>query len=189
MPTPKNTLIVTGLDEISFVPEGDNPPALIKLYKAKAETSTPGAIMADAEQIEDTDFVAKARFDALQEEVAKMREERAFEKVAAEAQVFNKAMGVVPGVDLAKTLRAIDKADADTGAAIRKVLNVYAARAKQGLHTVGAFEKSGADAMQQFEAKVLEVCKSRGVKRSDAMDIVARENPDLYAIANGQGGN
>ena len=145
--------------------------------------------MAEEVLVEDPGFVAKARFDALQEEVAKMREDRAFEKVAAEAQIFNKGMGSVPGVDLAKTLRAVDKVDPDAGAAIRKVLATYAARAKQGLHTVGAFEKSGADAMAQFEAKVSEVQKTRNVKRSDAMDIVGRENPDLYAAANGQGSN
>lgn len=146
--------------------------------------------MAEAEQVEEVDYVAKARrVDALEEQVAKMIEERAFEKVAAEAKEFNKTIGVVPGVDLAKTLRAVDKADPEAGAAIRKILNVYIARAKQGLHAVGTFEKSGLDAMQQFESKVAEIVKNRGVKRSDAFDIVARENPDLYAAANGQGGN
>ena len=187
MPTPKNRLTITGLDEISFVPDGDNPPALIKLCKAKPPISNE-APMAE-EQIEDTDFVAKERYIALEQKVAKMEEDAAFEKVASEAVNFNKNMGVVPGVDLAKTLRAIDKSNPEAGQSIRKVLAVYSARAKAGLHTVGNFEKGGADALQQFNQKVDELRKSRPeLKASEASDIIANQFPSLYATANGYGG-
>jgi hypothetical protein len=186
MPTPKNTLTITGLDEISFVPDGDNPPALIKLCKAKP--AIPEAPMGE-EQVEDTDFVAKERYLALEQKVAKMEEDAAFEKVASEAVNFNKSMGVVPGVDLARTLRAIDKAAPEAGQSIRKVLSVYSARAKAGLHTVGSFEKGGADALQQFNQKIDELRKSRPeLRASEASDIIANQFPGLYASANGHGG-
>lgn len=181
MPTPKNTLIVTGLDEISFVPEGDNPPALIKLCKAKAETSTPGAIMAEENQ-EDTYAPAEV-VKALQKRLAELEESTAVEKVKAECDVLiRKICGPVKDVDLASVLRDIDRKAPESGQQIRKILNILGERIqKGGLGKIGTLVPGGMSAAEQFEQVVAEITKSNpGLSKNDAVIKAAGQRPDLY---------
>ena len=181
MPEPKNRLIVTGLDEISFVPEGDNPPALIKLCKAKAPTSPEGAVMAEENQ-EDV-YVTKADYLALQKRMAEMEEANAIEKVKAESDtLIRKICGPIKDIDLPSVLREIDRKAPDASGPIRKVLNVLGERIqKGGIQKIGTTFAGGISAADQFEQVVADIQKANPkLSKNDALLKAAGERPDLY---------
>lgn len=181
MPQAKNTLIVTDLNEISFVPEGDNPPALIKLCKAKAPISQEGAVMAEENQ-EDV-YVTKADYLALQKRMAEMEEASAIEKVKVEADtLIRKICGPVKDIDLASTLREIDRKAPDASGPIRKILNVCGERIqKGGIHKLGTTAPGGISAADQFEQVIADIQKSNPkLSKNEALLKAAGDRPDLY---------
>jgi hypothetical protein len=182
MPEAKNRLTITGLDEISFVPEGDNPPALIKLCKAKANTSTEGAHVAEP-STEDT-YVSKEAFDQLQKQFAEMQERNAVEKINGECtEIVRKICGPVKDVDLPSMLREIDRKCApEVAQQVRKVLTILGERIqKGGIAKIGTIVPGGLNAAEQFDQVVTGIAKANpGLSRNDALIRAASERPDLY---------
>jgi hypothetical protein len=184
MPTPKNRLTITGLDEISFVPDGDNPPALIKLCKAKPPISNEAPMADNAEQ-EDT-YVAKEVVVALQKRLAELEESSAIEKVKAESDVLiQKICGPIKDIDLPSVLRDIDRKAPESGQHLRKILNILGERIqKGGLGKIGSTVPGGMSAAEQFEKVVQDIAKAKpGMSKNDALLQAASLRPDLYESA------
>lgn len=187
MPTPLNTLHITKLDEISFVEEGDNPLANIKLLKGKPPISNEAPMAENAEQ--DT-FYPEEVVKSLQKRLAELEESSAVEKVKVETdQIIRKIAGPIKDVDLSGLLREIDRKAPDAGQQVRKVFNVLGERIqKGGLGRIGTVQPGGMSASEQFDMVVAEIRKKNpNMKANDALIAAAGERPDLYEAANQRG--
>lgn len=185
MAEPKHKLVISNLDEISFVPDGDNPGAKIKLCKGKPNNSTEGATMAE-DNLEDT-YVSKEAFNQLQKRLAEVEEREAVAKINAESDaLIRKICGPVKDVDLPGTLREIDrKCSPETSQNVRKLLFVLGERIqKGGLSKVGTTVPGGMSATEQFDQVIAEISKANPkLSKNDALIQAAGQRPDLYEAA------
>jgi hypothetical protein len=183
MPVPKNTLIITRINEISFVDKGDNPPAGVTILKA-APISQTGASMAN-EATPTADELAKrdAAFAKLQADFEKQQETLA--KMQEEAAIAVIAKGLPQGVDvsLAADLRTVQKASPDAYARINAVIEGLAKRANAvGALTarIGSVGKTatGSEGIEKAIAPLM----ASGMTREAAIVKALESNPDLYEV-------
>lgn len=160
--TPKNLLKITGLDEISFVDKGDNPPAGAVILK-----SAPPKPGASVENTPAAEAVSKAEYEAIRKqmeeqavEIAKMKEEKAM----AATSDFCKSAGL-DVAKLAAPIRAIEKAAPEAAAVVKGELErlskgLAAAVNLNGKQIAGVGKQAPADREAQIERQAVDLMKA-----------------------------
>jgi hypothetical protein len=189
MPTPKNTLKITNISEISFVDKGDNPPAGAVILKA-APLSPPGGPLADTPIVEKLeDRLAKAEAEAIEKaaRLAKAEERLAKMEEAEALAAITKAMP--PGVDasLAADLRIVQKASPEAYNRINAELIKLAKRAVAVEALTARIGSVGAPAgISERLQKAVDANIAKGMTKAAATTAALEADPTLYDEARAQ---
>ena len=187
MPTPKNTLKITNINEISFVDKGDNPPAGAVILKA-APLSQTGASMAN-EATPTAEEMAKreAAFAKLQADFAKQEETLA--KMLEESAIAAITKAMPPGVDasLAADLRIVQKASPEAYNRINDALVKLAKRADAVGTLTARIGSVGAPAgVSERLQKAVDANIAKGMTKAAATTAALEADPTLYDEARAQ---
>jgi len=182
MPTPKNLLTITELQEFSFVDKGDNPPAGALILKSAPSTTIGGPVAEQNDvqkRIDEAVAAEVAKRAALEERIAKMEEAEAFGKVEG----FCKSAGL-DVAKLAAPIRAIEKAAPEAAAVVKGELErlakgLAAAVNLNGKQIAGVGKQAGS-ASAQMDAKVAEIMKRDGCDKASAYAKMLAEAPEIY---------
>jgi len=190
MPTPKNNLKITRINEISFVDKGDNPQAGAVILKA-APLSPPGGPLADTPIVEKAleERLAKAEAEAIEKAARLAKAEERLAKMEEAEALTAIVKALPPGVDasLANDLRTVQKASHEAYNRISAELVKLAkqAAAVSALTTrIGSVGKTAAgSARAALDAEVAKVAAAQNCSEEEALQKVCASKPDLYAAA------
>jgi cysteine synthase len=187
MPTPKNNLIITRINEISFVDKGDNPPAGAVILKA-APLSQTGASMAN-EATPTPEELAKRdeAFAKLQADFAKQA--AVLEKMQEDAALTAIVKAMPPGIDasLASDLRTVQKANPEAYTRINAELVKLAKRANAVDALTARVGSVGVPAgVSERLQKAVDANIAKGMTKAAATTAALEADPTLYDEARAQ---
>lgn len=172
---PKTRLVDLVLNEVSFVPAGDNPEAKVMLMKSKPNQGKPME-NENAEAVSKAVAAEVAKREALEKELEAIKEERALESVTKTLA----AAGIK--VDLAAHLRSVQKSNGAAFTAILAELTDLTKRlgAVEKLTTrIGGDPAPVTEKSQKLEAAV-QAGMAKGLTRAQATTEALNANPELY---------
>lgn len=175
---PKTRLVDLVLNEVSFVPAGDNPEAKVMLMKSKPNQGTT-MDAENAETVSKADHAAEvAKREALEKQLNDLLEKNALADITKSAAEYDCA-------DIAPTLRTIQKIDSAAFDAVVAKLKANHKQLAAVSKLTTRFSGDGkpvtaGSAAQKFDQAVTEEMKKSKVDYAKASDIVAKANPALY---------
>lgn len=179
--TPKNTLFVLSLDEVSFVDQGDNPGAGALLFKNRPSPS--GASMPDTAPPDDV-VKNHPEFLKMMAEVEAIKKRDAIREIA---DTFCKTHNI--GADIAPAIYEIRKATPDAAAKVEAELTRLATVAKTAEKLTQAIGGAGGKVVKGAEELATLIAKHRAAGMTQAQATIAAyaERPDLYTDSTMQG--